>query len=146
MSLTFWDSNLFIYLIEEVQPFVQQVEQIVYTMRQERHQLITSALTVCETLVKPVQEQRQDLIEKYQVLFQQINIVPIEPTLAPTFAMVRSERAIKTPDALQLSCALKAGAEHFITNDNRLSLFSRPNLTVFSLQSYCEKFCQNNGD
>lgn len=47
MSLTFWDSNLFIYLIEQVSPFAEQVEQVVLQMRQERSQLVTSALTVC---------------------------------------------------------------------------------------------------
>ncbi len=143
MNLTFWDSNLFIYLIEEVQPFAQQVEQIVFHMRQERRQLITSALTVCETLVKPVREQRQDLLQKYQELFAQISVVPIEPTLAKTFAQVRAERGIKTPDALQLACALKVNAQHFITNDNRLSGFSHPGLSVHSMQSYLARFSQS---
>lgn len=143
MNLTFWDSNLFIYLIEEVQPYAQQVEQIVFHMRQERRQLITSALTVCETLVKPVREQRQDLLQRYQELFAQITVVPIESTLATTFAQVRSGRGIKTPDALQLACALKVNAQHFITNDNRLSDFSHPHLTVYSLPSYLAYFSQS---
>lgn len=143
MNLTFWDSNLFIYLIEEVQPFAEQVEQIVFLMRRERRLLTTSALTVCETLVKPVREQRQDLIQRYQELFAQISVVPIESTLAKTFAQVRAERGIKTPDALQLACAVKANAQHFITNDNRLSGFSHPALTVYSMQSYLAHFSQS---
>jgi hypothetical protein len=69
VSGVFWDSNLFIYLVENVAPYVTQVELLVQHMRQKRLPLITSALTVCETLVKPTREQRTDLILHYQHLF-----------------------------------------------------------------------------
>lgn len=91
---------------------------------------------MCKALVKPVREKRNDLVRQYQELFDKIPIILIDPSLAELFAGVRVERGIKTPDALQLACALKAGANSFITNDNRLSGFSRIGLTVYSLQTY----------
>jgi predicted nucleic acid-binding protein len=136
VSGVFWDSNLFIYLVENVAPYVTQVELLVQHMRQKRLPLITSALTVCETLVKPTREQRTDLILHYQHLFDRIPLISIDASIAPLFAEVRSQRQIKGPDALQLACALRAGASIFLTNDERLSTFSHPALKTYSLSTY----------
>lgn len=65
-----------------------------------------------------------------------IDIVSIEPDIANFFAQIRSSGGVKTPDTLQLACALKCGVSQFITNDQRLSVFTRPELSIYSRQEY----------
>lgn len=140
MSRLFWDTNLFIYLIEAVQPFDSKIQQVIQSMRQRQIELITSALTVCETMVYPIKQQDQLLIQKYQQLFSGIEIVPIQQDLAPEFAGLRARPGIKTPDALQLACAKKAGAGEFLTNDDRLTSFSDQTLAVYGLDAYLKAY------
>ena len=48
-------------------------------------------------------------------------ILPFDAACAPCYAAIRMDRTIKAPDALQLACAATAGADLFVTNDDRLS-------------------------
>jgi len=55
MSRIFWDTNLFIYLIEGKSSMAQQVVALRKKMRARGDQLLTSTLTLGEVLVKPLQ-------------------------------------------------------------------------------------------
>ncbi len=46
--------------------------------------------------------------------------VPIDVAMASQAALLRSRYRIKTPDALQLACAMASGCQAFLTNDLRL--------------------------
>jgi len=107
-------------------------------MHQNKQKTITSALTVCEILVKPVKEQHIELIQRYKQVFAKLPIISIDSEIAETFAYVRGH-GIKTPDALQLACAITAQAESFITNDQRLVRYPHTSLRMYSLYDYLDE-------
>jgi predicted nucleic acid-binding protein len=122
MSLVFWDTNLFIYLVEEHPRFGPQVEAIRARMLARHDHLCTSALTVGEALVGPTVNEDQQMIREYQSILGPplVRIIPFEAECGAVYARIRTDRTISRTDAMQLACAARAGVDLFVTNDRRL--------------------------
>lgn len=122
MSRIFWDTNLFVYLIEDRGARGEQVSALRRRMIERGDELLTSALTLGEVLVKPVEAGDEDLQRRYEhAITTGATVVPFDAQAAPRFADVRRDRSIRAPDAIQLACAAAAGTDLFVTNDDRLS-------------------------
>ena len=122
MSLIFWDTNLFIYLVEEHPLFGPQVQAIRARMLARRDDLCTSALTVGEALVGPTVSNNQQMIGEYKSILRppQVRIIPFEVECGEIYARIRTDRTVSRTDAMQLACAARAGVDLFVTNDLRL--------------------------
>ena len=136
MSRIFWDTNLFVYLMEDQSELSEQVDALRRRMVDRGDQLLTSALTLGEVLVKPFESGRDDLARAYeQTLTAGALIVAFEREAARRYAQIRADRTIKPPDAIQLACAAQAAADLFVTNDDRLSRKAVPGIHfITSLQ------------
>lgn len=122
MSRIFWDTNLFVYLIEDRGERAERVAALRRRMIERGDNLLTSALTLGEVLVKPMEIGDMDLMRRYeQVIELSATVVPFDLRAAPKFAEIRRDRSIRAPDAIQLACASAANTDLFITNDGRLS-------------------------
>jgi len=122
VSRIFWDTNLFVYLIENQGRVAQRVADLRARMRERGDQLVTSAFTLGEVLVKPIEAERDDLRDAYETaITAAAAIIPLDRQVAMRYARIRADRSIKPPDAIQLACAAHAGVDLFITNDERLS-------------------------
>lgn len=122
MSRIFWDTNLFVYLIEDYGELSERVVRLRRRMLRRRDELYTSALTLGEILVKPLAEDRGDLAAEYEfALTSAVVVIPFDSSTARRFATIRQDRSVKPPDAIQLACASQVGTDLFITNDDRLS-------------------------
>ena len=122
MSRIFWDTNLFVYLVEGRGARAEQVLALRRRMIEREDDLITSALTLGEVLVKPVEAGDEDLRQRYEhAIATGATVVPFDARVAPRFADIRRDRSIRAPDAIQLACAAAAGTDLFVTNDDRLS-------------------------
>lgn len=123
MSRIFFDTNLFIYLLEDAGARGQRVAQIVERISERRDQLLTSTLTLAEVLVKPLSVHDLAWADQYERLLstQGVSVLPFDRGAARIYAEVRQDKTIKPPDAIQLACAAHAGCDLFITNDERLS-------------------------
>jgi predicted nucleic acid-binding protein len=122
MSRVFWDTNLFIYLVEDRGRLAERVATLAVRMRARNDQLFTSSLALGEVLVKPTSLGDSKLAEVYEDLIaRHAVIVPFDESAARLYAAIRVDRTVKAPDAIQLACAAKAQADLFITNDERLS-------------------------
>lgn len=120
MTRVFWDTNLFVYLLEGG-AFAARVREVRSRMLARGDQLVTSALTLGELLVRP-RERGESVARDHEATIRQIaTILPFDAACAPRYAAIRADRAIKAPDAIQLACAAAAGVDLFITNDDRLS-------------------------
>jgi predicted nucleic acid-binding protein len=121
MAKVFWDTNLFIYLLEENPVFCDQVTQLRARMLTRGDRLYTSTLTVGEILAKPPAGDRT--AQRYLDLFRSpaITVTPFDFHAAAIYSRLRRDRALRPPDAIQLACAAAAAANLFITNDTRLS-------------------------
>ena len=121
MSKVFWDTNLFVYLVEGG-PRSGQVTALRQRMIERDDELLTSALTLGEVLVKPLEAGDRNLRQRYEeVLTTGAAVLPFDARAAAHFAEIRQDRSIRAPDAIQLACAAVAGTDLFITNDDRLS-------------------------
>lgn len=121
MSRVFWDTNLFIYLFEGEGSILKQVTALRESMLARGDQLITSALTVGEILVKPIEQRDDDLARKYvEAIEATALILPFDAKCTTIYAGLRCDRSLKPPDAIQLACAAEFGVDLFITNDAKL--------------------------
>ena len=121
MNRVFWDTNLFIYLFEGEGLILKQVTALRQSMLARGDQLITSALTVGEILVKPIEQRDDDLARKYaEAIEATALILPFDAKCTTIYAGLRCDRSLKPPDAIQLACAAGFGVDLFITNDARL--------------------------
>ena len=123
MARIFWDTNLFIYLFEQNPLFAPRVAEIRTRMLERSDTLVTSALTVGEILVKPVELGNNTLVERYRHFFRSpaVTVIPFDQNAGEAYARIRMDRSIKRPDAIQLACAATAEVDLLITNDDRLS-------------------------
>jgi len=121
MSRIFWDTNLFIYLFEDYKALSKKTEDLRKKMLTRGDQLLTSTLTVGEVLVKPLEQGASDICQRYEKAITTTAIViPFDLKAAKIYALLRQDRGLRAPDAVQLSCAASVGADLFVTNDTRL--------------------------
>jgi predicted nucleic acid-binding protein len=121
MSRVFWDTNLFIYLFENSGAFSKHVAGLRSRMLVRGDQLLTSAMTLGEVLVKPVQSGDSKAADYYQKLITTTAVLlPFEEKAALVYARLRADRSLRPPDAIQLACAASVGVDLFITNDVHL--------------------------
>jgi predicted nucleic acid-binding protein len=136
VSRIFWDTNLFIYLIEDFGSLSERVIDLRKRMVERGDELYTSALTLGEILIKPLEAGDEALARRYEsALLRGAVITPFDVEPARLYAAIRKDRTIRAPDAIQLACAAHARVDLFITNDERLSAKSIPQIHfVSSLQ------------
>jgi predicted nucleic acid-binding protein len=121
VSRVFWDTNLFIYLLEGQGPLAKRATALRQSMLSRGDQLITSALTLGEVLVKPLERGDRELARKYEEAILATSIlIPLDAMAARKYALLREDRTLRAPDAIQLACAAAARVDLFITNDLRL--------------------------
>lgn len=121
MSRVFWDTNLFIYLLEDYGRLSKSVVEHRRNMIARGDQLLTSAFTMGEILVKPTEEGNDELCRKYEEAITRVAlIVPFDLKSARLYASIRRDRSVRAPDAVQLACAGGAVVDLFVTNDRRL--------------------------
>jgi predicted nucleic acid-binding protein len=122
MSRVFWDTNIFIYFFEDHGQQGKNARNLRERMLQRGDQLMTSAMSFGEILVKPHERQDLDLCRRYEEAITSAALVlPFDLNAARKFSMLRVNRALRAPDAIQLACAATVGTDLFITNDQRLS-------------------------
>jgi uncharacterized protein len=121
MSRIFWDTNLFIYLFENYGSFSLTVAGLRKKMLARGDQLLTSSLSVGEILVKPMEQGDLDLCAQYEnAIVASSILLPFDLRAARVYALLRADRTLRPPDAIQLACAASAGVDLFVTNDARL--------------------------
>jgi predicted nucleic acid-binding protein len=123
LARIFWDTNLFIYLFEKNPIHAGRVQELRRSMLARGDSLVTSAVTVGELLVKPLELDRRDVADRYLGFFNRsgIHVQPFDLKAAALYGSIRRDRAIPRPDAMQLACAAAAEVDLFVTNDERLS-------------------------
>jgi predicted nucleic acid-binding protein len=121
MSRIFWDTNLFIYLLENYGPLSTAVIGLRTKMLRRGDQLFTSTITLGEILIKPTQAGDLDRCRRYEkAISTAATLVDLDVEAARHYATIKCDRSVKAPDAVQLACAARAAVDLFVTNDHRL--------------------------
>jgi len=123
LSRIFFDTNLFIYLLEDAGERGTRVANLVERLSERRDELLTSTLTLAEVLVKPLAQGDHAWAGRYEKLLGTpgVTVLSFDRPSARIYAQLRQDKTLKPPDAIQLSCAAAAKCDLFITNDTRLS-------------------------
>ena len=129
MSRIFFVTNVFIYLFEDYEPFSSMVDACWKRMMQRGDQLVTSAMTLGELLVKPSKLGHASLVEQYdRAIRSRAQVVHFDTSVAWRYATLRATHNIRNPDAIQLACASHFGVDLFITNDKQLHKLNVPGI------------------
>jgi predicted nucleic acid-binding protein len=121
------DTGPLIYYIEEHPTFLDKIKPFFEAAERNEFRIVTSYVTLIEVLVHPLREGRPELAEEYRKIFLQspaLSAIPLDEGIAEEAAGLRARHNIRTPDAIQLATAIRAGASWFLTNDAELANFS----------------------
>ena len=129
MSKVFFDTNIFIYMFEGLEPFRTRTLEIRKRMLQRGDRIVTSAMSLGEVLVKPSKLGQTSLIEQYdQAIRSTAQVVTFDASVAWRYASLRATHTLRSPDAIQLACAAHVGVDLFITNDVHLHKLDVPGI------------------
>jgi predicted nucleic acid-binding protein len=129
------DTAPLIYFIEENSAYIETVRFFFEAMDRGDFLVVTSTVTLLEVLVHPLRRNNRELATEYRdiLLNSKLTTLEVSSSIAEQAAQLRAVHNIRTPDAIQISAALSAGASHFFTNDIRLPEI--PSIQILSLDA-----------
>jgi predicted nucleic acid-binding protein len=114
------DTSIFIYQLEANPRYVDLTDHIFSWIARPGSGAVSSTITMTELLVQPYRDGDEQRINEFYGLLSTVpNLDWIAPNLetADIAARIRARHRLRTPDALQAACAVRAQATGFITND-----------------------------
>ena len=133
-SQIYLDTATIIYSVERFPVYIALLDPMWRQLRSGTLQIITSELTLLETLVMPIRQANTDLILRYERLLtaSEMSLIPIDQTILKRAASLRATTNLKAPDAIHAATALNIGCSLFLTND--AGLRTVPGLAVTVLK------------
>lgn len=134
MSLIYWDTMLFVYLLEEHLEYGKRVQQIAERISERGDRVCTSVFAVGEVLTGPAKAGKPDMVNQLLEEFQNPRIELMGYTLATAkrYAEIRGAYRVTPADAIHLATAAEAGASLFLTHDRRLSKLVIPGIAFIA--------------
>jgi predicted nucleic acid-binding protein len=134
MSRVYWDSVLFIYLLEANPVFGTRVRRMHEGMVRRGDTLCTSVFTVGEVLTGP--RKRNDVagISELKKFFggEDVEILPFAIEAADQYSVIRATTRVSQADGIHLASAAAAGVDLFVTNDGELQKLRVPGIRFFA--------------
>jgi predicted nucleic acid-binding protein len=127
------DSRVFVYHFEAHQELGPAAGRLLEAAEGGRCRLVCSVLAQLEVLVVPKRNQRQDLCARYREVFESfpnLSVLNVDREIAEIASDLRAAYSLRTPDAIHLATALRAGASAFVSQDGRLKLSELPILRM----------------
>ncbi|MCD6231858.1 PIN domain-containing protein [Candidatus Aerophobetes bacterium] len=127
------DTMGFIYHFEKNEDYLPFTKVLFSSIEAGTIKAVTSMITLLEILVKPKKEKNKRLVEEYKFLlhtFPNLKILPFDERIADVASSLRAEYNIKTPDAIQVTSSILAGAKAFITNEPSLKRINEFDIIV----------------
>lgn len=117
------DAMVLIYLIQKDATFGPRAEAC---LKAHPGDYVSSELVRSETLVLPVRNADQPLIDEFEDYFrlQVVEMVPLDRPVFDRVTDIRARHGFKTPDATNLAAAVQAGCDVFITNEPKLAKYT----------------------
>lgn len=116
----YFDANAFIYGVEKIEPYASVLTSFWSSANSGRIEIVSSELSLLETLVKPLRERDSVAEQTYRALYfesVEVRLIPISVGILERAAQIRAETGLRTPDAIHVATALDVGAALFVTND-----------------------------
>jgi uncharacterized protein len=134
VSLVYWDSMLFIYMLEGHPVNGPLVDKILDSIIRREDTLCTSAFGAGEVLTGPRRGNSQIEIAAIRHFFGggSVEVLPFTLETADRFASIRATNRVSPADAIHLAAAAEAGVDVFFTNDSDLRKLSIPGIKLFA--------------
>ena len=130
MSRIFWDSMLFIYLLEDHPTFSPRARQLLARARRRGDSLFTSYLAIGEVMAGAEKSPNPQKAPVVRQIIREMGFACLafdEGAVAP-FAKLRSRERLKIADSIHLACAASAGIDLFLTGDKELVKLDVPGI------------------
>ena len=130
MSVIYWDTMLFVYLVEEDATYFGTVERLLTRMNERGDALCTSIFTRAEALVAPEKYGFPEHAKRLRDYLQppDVDILPFTIDAADHYARIRANNKVAPADAIHLASAAAAGVDLFLTNDRSLQRMIVPGI------------------
>ncbi len=130
MSRIFWDSMLFIYLLDGEPAYSERAQHLLERSLERGDTLYTSYVALGEILVGAA---RSSDPSKPRLMREKLDslgffYLPFDQNAVFTFCQLRAKPGIQIADAIHLACAASAGIDLFLTNDRQLTRLNVPGI------------------
>jgi predicted nucleic acid-binding protein len=134
-----FDTNALIYLLEGQEPHVGRVAEALWRVERGLAVGVVSTIVEMEVLVRPIRDQRFDVVERVDMLFRNVRtllIREVDRTVARLAAGLRARTNLKTPDALIAATAVAEGCDAIIGNDQDFAVRVQQDIPYLRLDDY----------
>jgi predicted nucleic acid-binding protein len=130
----YFDTAPIIYSVEKHDDYWHLLLPLWRSLKSQEIAIVTSELTLLETLIQPIRQSNQTLITAYETLLTktEINVFPITRDVLREAANLRAKQNFKTPDAIHSATAAAANCTYFLTNDSAFQRLSSLQVIVLS--------------
>ena len=134
MNRVYWDSMLFIYLLEANPVFGARVQRLYQGMLRRGDILCTSIFTVGEVLTGPRKRNDDAGVRGLKKFFgsKEVEILPFTIEAADRYSIIRAGERVSQADGIHLAVAAASGVDLFITNDGDLRKLKIPGIRFFA--------------
>jgi len=130
----YWDSMLFIYLLEGNPIFGPKVRRILSRIVSRGDALSTSVFSIGEILTGPRRRGSHSGVDAVRQFFLSgaVEILPFTEATADRYSVIRGANKVSQADGIHLATAAQAGVDVFVTNDRDLFKLSIPGVKFFA--------------
>lgn len=134
MSRVYWDSMLFIYLLEGHSVFGPKVRTILQGMIMRRDILCTSIFSIGEVLTGPRRRGSYSGVDAVNRFFSSgsVEILPLDMKTVQAYGVICATVRVRQADGIHLASASEANVDLFFTNDAALHKLSVPGIKFFA--------------
>lgn len=133
-SRVYIDSNIFIYFIEGVPDFYDQVSDFFELLATVGASIFTNEITIAECIYKPSANNDTIAVAAFKKLFyakNEVQLIQLNGELSTSAARHGGTLGLKLMDSIHYLSALEAGCDYFITSDKAFR--SCPEMTVIHI-------------
>ena len=133
------DTSVFIYYLEEVEPYYLLAEEIFNDIADENIKGFLSAISITEFVTKPLADGKVAEVERFKRFLSSLSIQVLAVTyeIAERAGKLRSQYpSIRTPDALIVATALESDCHVFVTSGKNLKKLEVRELNVIMLSKF----------
>jgi len=130
VSRIYWDTMLFIYLLEDHPVYAPRTRQLLERAYKRRDSLYTSYLALGEVMAgaEKTQWPRKALTVTEVVKEMGFSFLPFDGGAVTPFSTLRARQKLKIADSIHLACAASVGIDLFLTGDKQLTKLDIPGI------------------
>ena len=130
MSRIYWDTMLFIYLLEDHPAFASRTRDLLDRSFRRGDHLYTSYLSLGEAMAgaEKSRDPQKALFMEETIRDMGFLFIPFDQAAVRPFSDLRGKSKLKVADAIHLACAASAGIDLFLTGDKQLVKLDVPGI------------------